>query len=145
MILLHSGTEHSELLYMANITIRYGEHYWQIHKHRYVIFDKERFYPMHALEPYVEVFERGELYGTFETYGKQLIVTILQETDVVWMCTSSAMYKVADLVLVEHRVANAKYYSVMENTFNPQMEMRSYDRDYIVNLIKKYQRNLIGA
>jgi hypothetical protein len=141
MILLHSGTDHNELRYMANITIRYGEHYWKIQKHRYVVdFDEDRFYSMHSLQNYINEFRYSNIYGTPESYGKQVIVTILQETDVVWMCTSSAMYQVADIVLVEHRVGKARYYSVMKNVYNPFMEMRSYDREYINNLINVYQR-----
>lgn len=125
---------------MANITLQYDDRFWQIRKHRYTSYDKERYYPIHSLENYVNEWRYSEIYGTPESYGKQVVVTVLNKADTKWMCLSSAMYKVADLVLVEHSVGQAHYYSIMKNTYNAMMEMRSYDTEYIDNLINVYQR-----
>jgi hypothetical protein len=142
MLLIISDTvKLHELMYMANITLKVSDKYFQIKKHRYAIdVDHDRYYPIHSLQNYVTEWTYGNIYGTPESYGKQVIVTVLTEQDLEHFNPDSAIFTVADIVLIKHTVNHEPYYKVMKNTYNNLMKNRSYDVGYIDELINAYQR-----
>lgn len=140
MILLESyEANRGQLLHMANIAIKFSQQYWQIRKHRYAVgLDYDRYYPIHSLENYVHEHEHGEVYGTPESYGKQVIVALVMPTD---MYSAFEVYHAADLALVYvPRVRQAQYYGIWKNVYNPSMENLTYSAEYIDDLINVYQR-----